>query len=670
MHSWLSKEHSTFAVAKVDETFPRKSSLNYKIETGPETDFVAISLTRVAIMPRTRIDFRSLTLFEDEESGSTHMAMYATVRDSGGNTIGKFQWNNGNHEVNETNTFPLNNDPGNISSIDFELDTFATITVEAYADDDQDWPTAGSNENSLGSASVTFDPRVPATLGSVIVGPTTTDNGNTGYLVNVGIAVVAAQTAANVRIKFENLILFEDEESGDTHMAIYVRAKGPGLDKEIFRWNNGNAKVNEVSSYNLDNSPGPTEVTLLITGPTAIIVEGYADDDEDWPSFATNENSLGTAMIVVDPSDPSSAGQRQFGPTSTDNQNQGYVVNASLDILPATPTPDLSIVGIEVTQAIQHFHSTLGQDNSVPLVAKKLTLVRAYIDSGVDPSVNNGQVPNVTGTLTVSGDANFTVNPIAPMSAQPIASVDPTKFTDTLNFLIPADQVTGTLTFTVEATVNGNVSNPESAEIAFAAVVQLNIIMVRVQTSDQSAPTRAQYFTAVNILPVIYPIPTDPAVAIQYWIDPGSEVVVANHDLTTEDGMHDFLGDLEDIQEDGEDYQKLWGLVSDSAALKNPGTSRRGDNVGFGTSNVLNIGHELGHLYGLDHAPCGGPDDPDDDFVPTSGLVGEVSVDVAAQLAFSPTMGDMMSYCGAIQEGGRGMSAYDWTKLFLAFGGL
>src|SRR5712691_8356806 len=116
-------------------------------------------------MPRMRIDFRLLTLFEDEEAGDTHMAMYATVKDSGGTTVAQFQWNNGNHTVNETNTYPLNNDPSNLSTIDFELDTFATLTVEAYADDDQDWPTAGSNENSLGSANTTFDPRVPATLG-------------------------------------------------------------------------------------------------------------------------------------------------------------------------------------------------------------------------------------------------------------------------------------------------------------------------------------------------------------------------------------------------------------------------------------------------------------------------------------------------------------------------
>src|SRR6266568_6087983 len=374
-------------------------------------------------MPRTRIDFKSLTLIEDEESGDTHMAIYATVTDAGGSTVAQFQWNNANNTVNEVNIYSMNNDAGNNNVVYFELDTFGTITINAFADDDQDWPSAGSNENSLGSVSTTFDPRVPATLGSLFLGPSQTDNGNAGYLVDLEIAVVDAPVVANVRIDFENLVLFEDEESGNTHMAIYVRAKGPGIDQEIFRWNNGGAKVNEVASYSLGNSPGPTEVTLLMTGPTAIIVEGYADDDQDWPSSGSNENALGTALIVVDPSDPSSAGQRQLGPTITDNGNTGYVVNASLDILPATPQPDLSIAGIEVTQAIQHFHSTLGQDNSVPLVAKKLTLVRAYIDSGVDPSVNNGQVPNVTGTLTVSGDASFTVNTIAVITAQPIASV-------------------------------------------------------------------------------------------------------------------------------------------------------------------------------------------------------------------------------------------------------
>ena len=55
-----------------------------------------------------------------------------------------------------------------------------------------------------------------------MVGPTKTDNGNSSYMIVVDVAVVAPLTAADVRLKFENLVLYEDEESGDTHMAMYI----------------------------------------------------------------------------------------------------------------------------------------------------------------------------------------------------------------------------------------------------------------------------------------------------------------------------------------------------------------------------------------------------------------------------------------------------------------
>jgi len=629
-------------------------------------------------MPRTRIDFRSLALFEDEEGGSTNMALYATVKDSGGTTIGQFQWNNAGNQVDEVNTYPLNNDPGNLSVIDFELNTFATLTIEAFAKDGAAWPNAGDNENSLGSANVVFDPRVPATLGSLMIGPTQTDSGNTGYLIVADVAVVAETSAADVRLKFENLVLYQDEEGGSTNMAIYVRVKGPGLDKEIFRWNNGGNKVDEVNVYGLDNSPNPTELTLLMTGPTAIIVDGFAQDGSDWPNPGDNENVLGTAIITIDPSDPASAGQRQLGPTMTDSGNTGYVVNLSIEILPAPPQPDLSIVGIEVTQAIQHFHSTLGPDNSVPLVAQKVTLVRTYIDSGVDPSINNGQVPNVTGTLTITGDQNLVINPIALFTAQPIASVDPTKFTDTLNFIIPGDKATGNLNLVVQATVGTNVSNPVGQDLSFTPVGKLNILMVRIQTSPGSAPTQEDYFNAVNRLPLIYPIPTDPALAISYWILPGSEVVTANHDLTTLNGMDDFLGDLEDIQEDSADYKKLYGLVAKSFPLNRTGDSREADNVAFGWPLIMeSIGHELGHCFGLEHAPCGTPgnqpDDPDDEYVPPGGKIGEVGADPVGQTAFQPTVADFMSYCANSSDAtyeGQWISAYQWNNLLDVFKGL
>ena len=55
-----------------------------------------------------------------------------------------------------------------------------------------------------------------------MVGPTKTDNSNSGYLIVVDVAVVAPIMAADIRLMFENFMLSEDEESGDTHMAMYI----------------------------------------------------------------------------------------------------------------------------------------------------------------------------------------------------------------------------------------------------------------------------------------------------------------------------------------------------------------------------------------------------------------------------------------------------------------
>jgi hypothetical protein len=637
-------------------------------------------------MARIRLTFRSLTLFEDEEAGDTHMALYATISTPvpGGTAfLASFKWNNAGVKVDEVNTYQLDNDASNPNVVDVEVSSYAIITVEAYADDDQDWPSARSNENFLGTATVSIDPRDPSSIGSLTIGPTRTDNNNTGYQISVDSAIAPAPSPAEVRIHLENLILYEDEEAGDTHMAIYVHAEGPAINQEIFRWNNANNKVDEVNSFALDNGSASTTIRLSLQGPTRIWVEGYADDDQDWPSSGNNENSLGQAQVVVDPNDPSTLGQRQLGPTQTDQGNIGYAINLSVEVLPGPSAgPDLLIVGIEVTQAIQHFRSPLGVNNSLPLVANKLTLVRVYLDSGLDPALGGGTVANVTGTLLVTGSANLSLAPIASMTARPIATVNPVNFTDTLNFLIPAENANGTLDLTVQASVASSVSNPFSQSVSFSDVSRLNIVMFRIQSGSVSGddstggpPSEASYFAAVNRLPLVYPIPSDPGKAITYWVVPGAEDIHTPHDLNTEDGMKDLLGDLEDILEDANapSFKKAYGLVPATVAMNRFGWSRPFDNVGIGWPFIMeSVAHEIGHLYGLDHAPCGGPfnGDVDDDFVPPNGLIGEVGADPVGRQAFPPQFSDFMSYCG---DGGatpyetQWISAYHWIKLFITF---
>lgn len=623
-------------------------------------------------MARVRLEFQTITIFEEEDPGATHVALYATVKDAAENVIGTFRWNNRNGEVDEVRTYGLDNDLSFPNAIFFELNGFATLTVEAYADSDERWPAADESENFLGSASIVFDPRDPATLGQLSLGPTDTDDDDTGYLVAAEVRVVPAVAARDVRVKFDNLVLYEEEDPGATHMAIYVIARGPGIDRQIFRWNNGDSEVEAPDGYGLGNSPTATEQTFTLTGPTAFYVEAWADSDEHWPRADENEDFLGSAMYVVDPADPVATGRRRIGPTMTEDDNTGYAINVGFEALPATADPDLSIDRIEITQAIQFSNTPVGGDNSVPLVANKRTLIRAYLDSGVEPAINGGAVAGVTGTLTATGSSTFTLAPVAPFTAEPIASVDANVIGDTLNFIIPPERANGTLRITVQATVGANVSNPVQAVVTFEPVPVLDILMVRVRTRTTPAPDQATYFANMNQLPLIFPIATSPGDSLRYWILPGSTEVFADYNLTTDDGMSDFLDDLEDIQEESADHKKLYGMTTAAAMMARTGTSREDDNVAFGLPFLMTaVGHELGHVYGLDHAPASGPggtpEDTDDDFEPSDASIGDVGVDVTAMVTFPATTRDFMSYAGtvgALPYENLWVSAYHWTKLF------
>jgi hypothetical protein len=626
-------------------------------------------------MARVRLEFRSITIFEEEDPGATHVALYATVKDSASNVIASFRWNNRSEEVSAVRTYGLDCDPDNINVVYFDLNTFATLSVGAFADSDEEWPSESESENALGGASIVFDPRDPATLGVLSLGPTDTDDDDTGYLVEAFVRVAPPTTAADVRLKLEDIVVYDDEDPGATHMALYVSAKGPGIDREIFRWNNGDGEVEAPDGYGLGNSPNPTTQTFLLTGPTAFFVQAYADSDEDWPRPNDNENYLGGAMVVVDPGDPATAGRCRIGPTATDDQNTGFAITASLEILPATVDPDLSIDRIEVTQAIQFSNSPNGADNSVPLVAEKLTLVRAYIDSGVDAAVNDGRVPNVTGTLIASNGASFTLAPVAPFEAKVLSRVNPDVLTDTLNFLIPANLAVGSMRITVQATVGANVSNPVGADITFTPVEVLDILMVRVRPMPGTEVDRATYFASVNQLPLIYPIPTDPARSIRYWVLPSAHVLAGSWNLNSDDGMSDLLDDLEDIQEESADHKKLYGMIPASTMMARTGKARRGDNVALGYPFLMTaVGHELGHVYGLQHAPCGAPgnmpENTDDDFRPANATIGDVGVDVAAMATRPANTTDFMSYCtatGVLPYEGGWVSAYHWSKLLRTF---
>jgi hypothetical protein len=124
--------------------------------------------------------------------------------------------------------------------------------------------------------------------------------------------------------------------------------------------------------------------------------------------------------------------------------------------------PQVKILGIEITQAIQHFDLFAeAWNNSVPLVARKETVARAYIDSGLTGGFDYGSGPDllpVTGTLRVWNETGpiTALSPVTPdatkiFSARPEATIERENGFHTLNFRIPWHQVIGTVTLEMEA---------------------------------------------------------------------------------------------------------------------------------------------------------------------------------------------------------------------------
>jgi hypothetical protein len=124
----------------------------------------------------------------------------------------------------------------------------------------------------------------------------------------------------------------------------------------------------------------------------------------------------------------------------------------------ATPTatpalPDLTVSQMEVNQAIQN------SDNTIPLIASKRTVVRAYVDIG--PAA--GPVNRVTGLLRVyrGGALLGVVDPFNPGGRiQVVRPVDWRQIDQTLNFEVPFGWLTGDLR--LEVTVNHDGSVTES----------------------------------------------------------------------------------------------------------------------------------------------------------------------------------------------------------------
>jgi hypothetical protein len=339
--------------------------------------------------------------------------------------------------------------------------------------------------------------------------------------------------------------------------------------------------------------------------------------------------------------------------------------------------PVLQILGVEIIQTIQRFDlANPVQNNSVRLVANKRTLVRVYVDSGITNGFNNGAGPNeqanVTGSIliwppgvTKAIDSGAPLNAGGVVTARPTAQINRDDLTHTLNFELPWQLLSGHVQILPEVWVTGHKTETETGWYDQGNLSTLdfkqrrNRILVSMRVQDNqivgsppagspptNPPTIAQYNTSLQGARTRYPISENGFVI---GFAPGLQVVQTNHDLTTHDGWTDLLDDIEDIADDHSGWQIWTAIVPDDNRYALNGIRRGGEPIFVARAGLqATFAHEMGHTFGIGHAPCPAPGDPGapegiDNSLPAD--TEDIGMDVPQRFLIPVNTSELMSYC-------------------------
>lgn len=401
-------------------------------------------------------------------------------------------------------------------------------------------------------------------------------------------------------------------------------------------------------SVNIGGLGTSADAAVSVTGPN-----GYARNVTETETLA----ALVPGTYTVTAQNVVASGGTPHSPTpATQDVAVPSGGTASVTVTYAPPSSgalNLRIAGFYVTQSAQTY------DGSVPLVKDRNGYLRVFAVA----NRTNVEVPSVRVRIYNSADTLMsTVNIPAPGLSVP-TSVNESSLGHSWNTPVAASLIQPG--FRIEAEVDPDSLITESDEsdnllAPPAPVVQtvptLNVTFVPVIQQRHAARGDVGNVTVAN---------RDQFLALTRQMHPiagYNTAVRAPYTTTTTDTLQaenqngawgTILGEIDAIQAVENPNRYYYGVAKVSYTSGVAGVAYVSNGISehsalgwdYMPTGAAVAAHELGHNWGRNHAPCGGPGGLDSGYPFSDGRIGVYGVDVGSRTLFPVTTSDIMGYC-------------------------
>jgi len=299
-------------------------------------------------------------------------------------------------------------------------------------------------------------------------------------------------------------------------------------------------------------------------------------------------------------------------------------------VFSSPPAPDAWVSRVELAQAY------FGE--SVRLVPGKPALVRAHVladtSSVTSPKVllTATQGTSVLGTLQMSGPTTL-----------PTAE-NPATLTSSFTGSLPAGWVVDGAEIKIEVdpdeslTESDELNNAVRVKPAVARATGMNLVIVPIILDGRTGTPPSLYDTLYRNWPL-----RDVNISVRqaYTV---TSVPKVYSDGT---GWSEVLSEIAALRASDNSSAYYYGVIRTDYSSGVAGMGYIGFPVAVGMDTSVNVAsHELGHNFGLRHAPCGGASGVDANYPYTNGVIGSWGYNLGTGALYSPTgYRDLMTYC-------------------------